>query len=252
MAGLARLAARTRDATTMRTTALAIFAKTPGLSPVKTRLAERIGATAAETFHLRAAACVAEVAGSLMPDVVPYWAVAEHAALAHTSWHGFPMLWQGEGELGPRMQHVYDELQRRHGRVLLIGVDIPQVSAPLLHTALTALDQPDTPFALGPAHDGGFWLFGGRLPLPGWLWSMVRYSQSDTATQFLARLQPLGAVALLACLHDVDRAEDLLHVQAALAALPQPTAQQCALRAWLANGCAGTSHCRLRSDSSRA
>jgi rSAM/selenodomain-associated transferase 1 len=236
----------------MNPTALAIFAKTPGLSPVKTRLAERIGTTAAETFHLRAAACVAEVAGSLMPAVVPYWAVAEQAALAPTSWHGFPMLWQGEGELGHRMRNVYAELQRRHDRVLLIGVDIPQVSVALLRTALAALDQPDTPFALGPAYDGGFWLFGGRVPLPGWLWTTVRYSQADTATQFLARLQPLGAVAQLACLHDVDRAEDLLHVQAALAALPQPTAQQCAMQAWLANGCAGTSRCRLRSERFRA
>ena len=89
--------------------AIAIFVKTPGLSPVKTRLAATLGREAAEAFHLASSQSVSSVAQSLgrQADIKGYYAVAEETALNHSYWEDMPCLWQGEGGLGERMAHIY-------------------------------------------------------------------------------------------------------------------------------------------------
>lgn len=134
------------------TPAVAIFVKTSGLSPVKTRLAVGgMGAEAATEFHRLAAASVAGVARACRDDVAPYWAVAEREALAAPAWRGFPAIWQGEGGLGARLDRIYATLLQRHGRVLLIGADAPQITPDLLREAAGAIDEPVAPpYAVAP------------------------------------------------------------------------------------------------------
>jgi rSAM/selenodomain-associated transferase 1 len=215
------------------TAALAIFVKTPGLSPVKTRLAADIGVAAAEHFHRLAAAAVAAVARAAMPMVSPCWAVAEHAALEHPQWQGLATEWQGEGDLGQRMHHVCSRRQASDGRVLLIGADAPQVTVPLLAAAVAALSEPATPFVLGRASDGGFWLFGTRQPVPEAVWLAPRYSSADAADDLQRGLTPLGGIAALPTLRDVDHGADLSALAAALDALDDPLPSQRTLRDWL-------------------
>lgn len=219
------------------TTALAIFVKTPGHSPLKTRLAATIGAPAATAFHRLAARAVAESARAARagdPTLHAYWAVAESAALGDPLWQGLPPLWQGEGGLGARMHHVYAALLARHERVLLVGADTPQLTPALLLRARDALTDPATPFVMGEASDGGFWLFGGRVPIGRELWCGVRYSCAETALQFRAALQPLGRLAALPRLTDVDRGADLDALDDALVALPVLLPAQRELQQWLA------------------
>ncbi|HXS73704.1 MAG TPA: DUF2064 domain-containing protein [Rhodanobacteraceae bacterium] len=216
--------------------ALAVFVKTPGLSPVKTRLATSIGQENAIAFHRLAACAVMEVthaARNAACDLQPYWAVAEHAALDAVCWCGAPRLWQGEGELGARLHRVYASLQARHGRALMIGADAPQLTPALLRAALAALDDPATPFVLGAAADGGFWLFGGRVPMAESIWRGVRYSHARTAGELRAALASFGAIATLPSLTDVDSAADLSALAEALDALDDPLPAQRRLRAWL-------------------
>lgn len=188
-------------------TALAIFVKTPGLSPVKTRLAAAIGRDAAEHFHRQAAACVAIAARAVGAALTPYWAVAEAEGLDDAQWQSLPRLWQGEGDLGARMARVYDTLLARHGSALLIGADVPQVMADDLSAAVAAVSQPDTPWVLGPAADGGFWLVGGRLPIPRAAWRDTPWSQPDTTVRFVSAL--VTVPARLRTLRDVDDVDDL-------------------------------------------
>jgi rSAM/selenodomain-associated transferase 1 len=213
--------------------ALAIFVKTPGYSPVKTRLAATIGQQRAEQFHCLAAAAVAAVAQAAMPGVNPCWAVAERAALADPLWSALPTLWQGDGDLGARLDQVCAPLQRRHQRVLLIGADAPQISVGLLHAALHALNHPATPFVLGRAQDGGFWLFGTRQPVPDGAWQVPRYSSSETADMLINTLSPAGGIGSLPMLNDVDDGDDLVSLVAALEALRDPLPQQQQLLMWL-------------------
>lgn len=212
---------------------LAIFVKTPGYSPVKTRLAASIGQRRAEQFHRLAAAAVAAVAKAAMPAITPYWAVAERDALDDPLWRGLPTLWQGEGDLGARLDQVCAPLQRQHQRVLLIGADAPQLSVGLLHAALDTLDDPATPFVLGRAEDGGFWLFGTRQPVPEGAWQVPRYSSPETADMLIDALSPAGAIGTLAILNDVDDGDDLVSLVAALEALTDPLPEQHELLAWL-------------------
>lgn len=226
------------DATTARRTAaaLAIFVKTPGHSPIKTRLAAAIGADNAVAFYRLAAQSVAQVAadaGEARRDLEPYWAVAEADALDDPAWASLPRIAQGVGDLGARLRHVYSTLQARHGRALLVGADAPQITVDLLRAALAALDNPATPFVLGHARDGGFWLFGGRAPVPETAWRGVRYSQPQAAADLCSALLSLGRIAEVPALTDVDSASDLDALVDALDALPEPLLAQRALRAWL-------------------
>ena len=215
------------------TAALAIFVKTPGLSPVKTRLAAGIGAAAALRFHQLAAAATAEVAGACAPWLTPYWAIAEAGAAALAAWPGFEPLHQGQGDLGERLHTVYARLQARHGCVLLIGADAPQLTVALLQHARTVLYDAETPFVIGHASDGGFWLFGGRVALPRGVWTRVRYSQPQAAAELRQQLLPHGAVGSIAELTDVDTVEDLPALRRAMEALNAPQPAQQRLLDWL-------------------
>jgi len=215
------------------TVALAIFVKTPGLSPVKTRLAATLGTSTAVRFHTLAAMATAAVARRCEPALVPYWAVAEADPRADEAWPGFARIRQGEGDLGARMHQVYSELQARHGRALLIGADVPQLTPALLQVALALLDDEATPYVLGDAADGGFWLVGGRARIERSIWLGVRYSQADTAAQFRCALALHGGIAGVSTLRDVDDAADLSALTASLANLTDPLPEQRELSGWL-------------------
>lgn len=216
-------------------TAVAIFVKTPGLSPVKTRLAAGIGSALATEFHRRAASAVGAVVYAAGPDVSPYWAVAEREALAHPAWDAFPTLWQGDGGLGIRLDRVYTELLERHGSVLLIGADAPQVTPALLRDVARTVRDGGPPYAIGPATDGGFWLFGGRAPVPPQVWRLVVYSRADTGAMLAGALRPFGAVGWVPSLADTDQVSDLPGLASALQALRGPLPEQASLGHWLQN-----------------
>lgn len=213
--------------------ALAIFTKTPGLSPVKTRLAEAIGTDAAVRFHRLAAAATAEVAAACTDAVDPCWAVAEDDPRALAVWPGFPTVRQGPGGLGKRMHRVYTELQARHGAALMIGTDIPQLHPALIRRAVAMLDDPRADYVLGPARDGGFWLFGGKRPVTETTWMSVPYSGPDTADSLCRNLAGSGELRRLPILTDVDAAADLAALGSALARLDSPTPAQRMLIEWL-------------------
>ena len=218
---------------TVASAGLAIFVKTPGHSPLKTRLAQAIGRDAAEAFHRHAAAAVADVvmqAQASMPGLVAYWAVAEPDALDAPIWRALPRIAQGDGDLGARMRSVCETLRERHGRAVLIGADAPQLRAADVLAACAALDTHD--HVIGPSEDGGFWLFGTRIAVPEHAWSETPWSQSDTAMRFLAALDD-SPVATLRRLCDVDTVDDLAALADALRALSAPTTKQAALARWL-------------------
>lgn len=226
---------------------VAAFVKTPGLSPVKTRLASTIGREAAEEFY----ALAVDATRTLLRDaeaagiVAPYWAVAEATGAAQ--WRDFPTVAQGEGTLGERLTRVYGALRAQGLGVALIGADAPATT--VAHLAKAAQHLRDgAPYVLGPARDGGFYLFASAREIGGAVWNAVPYSQSDTAAQLEERLAPLVAPQLearlaplgapqrprhLETLGDVDTVDDLPPLADALRALPGPTAAQTRLLDWL-------------------
>lgn len=212
---------------------LAIMVKTPGHSPVKTRLAADIGSEAAESFHRLAATAVAEVVADACiraPALQACWAVAEREAIDAPLWQRFPRMLQGEGDLGARMRLVHDALRARHGAALLIGADAPQLCSDDLLAAVAAVHAHDR--VIGPSLDGGFWLFGSRTAVADTAWETTPWSQPQTRECFIAALGTPPPRALRT-LRDVDTAADLAPLRAALDALPAPTPAQRVLATWL-------------------
>ena len=213
--------------------AIAIFAKTPGLTPAKTRLAATLGTAAAEEFYRLALEAVEVTVAQALdrhPEWTARWAVAEAHGIDDPRWAGFGAQHTGEGDLGTRMARTYEGLRRAHGRAILIGADAPQMTAGHLETAIYMLEAQD--FVVGPASDGGFWLIGGRVPIPAEVWGHPRYSGPHALGDLLASMQTAGLPrpARLATLSDVDELADLTAMCAEMP--PDPTVPQRACIAW--------------------
>ena len=209
--------------------AIAVFVKTPGLSPVKTRLAAKLGQENAEAFHLASSHSVSSVVQTLssLVDIQSYYAVAEETALNHQYWQDLPCVWQGEGGLGERMAHIYQTLLTKHDFVILVGADIPQMTTKELLTAAAWLPHNEQArLAFGPSDDGGFWLFGGNCTIPRTIWTDVVYSKGDTGIQFFNEIEQVGEVKVLASLRDADEADDLIPLRKALCELTKPSQAQ--------------------------
>lgn len=217
------------------TGALAIFVKTPGFSPVKTRLQAGRGSGFAEQWHRLAAEATASVARRAAADdgLALYWAVAEADALQHPAWAALPRLPQGDGGLGERMARVHALLVERHGFGMLIGADAPQLQGDALLAAADWLRSNEARCAIGLADDGGFWLFGGNRVVPESAWTGVRYSGRETGRDFRLAMSSHGQCLTIGRLRDVDVEDDIAPVHEALRTLPRPTVEQQALTHWL-------------------
>ena len=211
--------------------AIAIFVKTPGHSPVKSRLWPELGRSNAERLHRASAAAVGSVVARACGDsaINGYWATAEALEHVAAQWPGHAHIAQGEGGLGLRMANVYRALQARHGAAILIGADTPQLDAGLLRHAADWLQSSSARLVIGPACDGGFWLFGGNRELPESDWTGVDYSTPTTAMAFTAAMDGQGDWLELDALRDIDVLADIDPVRQQLAALDDPTPEQARL-----------------------
>ena len=105
-------------------------------------------------------------------------------------------------------ERLGDALVAAGGPALVVGMDTPQVSAPLLRQAARRLTAPGVDAVLGPALDGGYWTIGLRRPDQS-VFSGVPMSRADTFAAQRRRLDSLGLrTALLPPLRDVDTIED--------------------------------------------
>lgn len=204
---------------------IAVFVKTPGLSPVKTRLAAAIGADAALAVYRGCVDCVVECVESAVAQasLQPYWAVAEAHGAAH--WTGWPVLVQPEGDLGARMAGIHHQLRQRHAGALLLGADAPGLESSIVVGACAAL-RARPARVIAPAHDGGFVLYGSNVDHDCDDWSGVPYGAPDTALRFLAAVGAGLPLTALATQQDVDTLDDLR------ALLGQPPASPAQRRLW--------------------
>jgi len=217
--------------------ALAIFVKTPGFSPIKTRLAKGIGESAASSFYLQSVLATAANALELLrrnPNLQIYWAVAEREALGAELWKEFPTIHQGEGSLGERLSNIYQDLISRHHFVCFIGADSPQLTVSLLEEGVRRSAKGlKKKFVLGETEDGGFYFFGGSATVPEVLWTVVRYSSPETSKDLVGAFEKLFPFEFLSSEFDVDTKEDLAKLADRLGRMATLTSEQEKLLAWL-------------------
>lgn len=208
--------------------AVAIFVKTPTLSPVKTRLWPQLGRNVAERVHLASANAVRSVVeqSSHRGEITGYWAVAEPREVSALHWPGLLNVEQGSGSLGERMASVYRQLRAHHRGVMLIGADAPQLQSLQLAHGAEWLDSIEPRLAMGRAEDGGFWLFGGNQDLPVAAWTRAHYSRATTSVEFIEAMNNFGDWLQLETLRDIDEATDIEPVRAHLQNLEFPSNEQ--------------------------
>jgi uncharacterized protein len=194
------------------TTALAIFVKTPELSPVKTRLAKDIGKESAIRLYESFIDIIEKKIKYLTKDkahIIPYFAIAEKEGLSNHRWQAFDKIHTGNGDLGERLHNVYSSLLKRHDEVVIIGSDSPQISSKIITKAVISIKKNNN-FVIGPAKDGGFYLFAGNKEIPKELWMDVVYSKDTTMTDLVEKLEPISKIEFLETLVDIDQLDDLI------------------------------------------
>ncbi len=195
--------------------AIAIFAKTVGLSPVKTRLAQSIGQDQAECFYHQSQRQVCQTVGTIKSEQIDlYIAVAEEEGVTHKYWQNhreqdFQVIWTGQGTLGDRLHSIYSHLKQNYDSVIIIGTDSPQLESDLLLEASRHLEQNPKQIVIGASVDGGFYLFGGAIDLPDFVFKNVTYSRHDTLKQLVHQLSTTP-IHYLDTKLDVDTLDDLI------------------------------------------
>ena len=179
---------------------LAIFARAPRRGRVKTRLARDVGEGAAFTAYRQLlAGTLAELApgrGRFAPEI---WVEGDAPEVAE--WRRrFPVLRQPDGDLGARMAAAFD-----HGVNVLVGCDIPALTADHVDAALDLLAEADV--VLAPTEDGGYCLIALNAPQPA-LFEAIPWGTHQVLAATLAAAGALS-VRLLAPLWDVDNGADL-------------------------------------------
>lgn len=186
---------------------LVIMVKAPRLGAVKSRLGREIGAAAALGFYRATTSALLKRLGG-----DPRWrcwlaVTPDRFAKGGAFWpRRLARLPQGPGDLGQRMDRPLRRLPP--GPVVIVGSDIPGLSAAHVARAFAALGAHDLVF--GPAEDGGYWLVGARRrpPPPPDLFGAVRWSSAHALGDTLANIGPRFRVALVDTLSDVDSAAD--------------------------------------------
>ncbi len=179
---------------------LAIFARAPIRGRIKTRLAEAIGADAA----LAAYEELLEVTLSrLRPGVgnfAPEIWVDGHGPLVDDWRRRFPVIDQPPGDLGTKMAAAFAD-----GVTVIVGSDIPTITAGYIEAALGALAGAD--LVIGPAEDGGYCLIAMNAPRPE-VFTGIPWGTGEVLGATLDAAKHLK-VKLLNPLWDVDNAADL-------------------------------------------
>jgi rSAM/selenodomain-associated transferase 1 len=181
---------------------LVVFAKAPCMGRVKHRLARDIGPVSALRFHYETTAALLRRLDrdrrwrtwlALTPD---------RAACGPRYWKSAAArIPQGSGALGERMQRALRQIPA--GPVVIIGSDIPAITAAHVWSAFRALGSHDLVF--GPAADGGYWLVGARRrPFMPALFRQVRWSTEHALADTLAGAPPRVRIAFVATLEDID------------------------------------------------
>jgi rSAM/selenodomain-associated transferase 1 len=186
--------------------ALSVFLKAPRPGAVKTRLAAQVGDRQALRLYRLMAARALAAAREVGFDTT-IWFTPPDAAAEVRFWlgDGWKLAPQASGDFGARLIAAEQSVER--GRSwLAIGVDCPSLDAALLRVAAAVVARDE--IVLGPTYDGGYYLIGGRTPLPA-VFAGISWSTSGVLAETRARLERAQLPwRELPMLRDVDTADD--------------------------------------------
>lgn len=140
-----------------------VFTRYPVPGKTKTRLIKSLGATGSAQLQSQLSEQILHQVNLLQKtisvDVQVYYAHDSGKEVAQWLGSGNSYRQQCRGDIGRRMEAAFQQAFTDGAELaILIGTDIPDLTASLLHRALQALSSHDLVF--GPTHDGGYYLIG--------------------------------------------------------------------------------------------
>jgi uncharacterized protein len=186
--------------------AVVVFTKVPERGAVKTRLQRKIPAYLVEELYIAFLTDTLEKLRDHFPYVA-YWPPNKMQAL-WTLLGERKYLQQRGADLGEKLANVFSDFYKMGVRDLaIVGCDAPTMKAQDVEDAFGKMDSADV--VLGPAHDGGFWLIGGR-GFRKELFDGVDWNGTDAYEKVWGNASSHGLkTATLPLLRDVDTPEDL-------------------------------------------
>lgn len=187
---------------------LLVFVKSAVKGRVKTRLAQAIGEERALEVYERLLLITAEAAQGVnaLRDV---HLEGEEMPECFRDEKVFTPFAQATGDLGERMSAAFAKsFDAGAQRVVIIGSDLPTITAQRMAEAFTTLATHDA--VIGPTTDGGYYLLGLRSRIPG-LFTSMPWSTPDLLRSTLAYLDVHAyTYRLLPEECDIDTGDDLL------------------------------------------
>jgi rSAM/selenodomain-associated transferase 1 len=190
---------------------ICVFAKDPIAGQVKTRLAAALGDEPAACLARAFLEDALALASATARRVVVAW--SGELARAPRGIDAWP---QGEGDLGVRLERIFQRALEVSPWTIALGADSPGLPLAYLERAIGALEGEDVDAVIGPADDGGYYLLGLRVCPRGALreiaWSTLR-TRADTRASLDRhglRVQEIDAF------FDVDEIADLERLRAML------------------------------------
>lgn len=194
---------------------LLVFARLPELGKVKTRLAADVGeARALAIYEAMLRDLIAGIGNSTPETEIEFlWPPTPNAngnALRAAFGHHATAMQTGPG-LGDRLSMALSErfFFHRTEKIVVIGADDPTLGRELIEHAFGLLDCCE--YVLGPATDGGYYLFGCRaLSFDPIVFTGIDWGTSSVLTATMQRIAAMErTVALLPERYDIDTRADL-------------------------------------------
>jgi len=182
-----------------------VFVKNIKLGKVKTRLAKTIGNEAAFHVYKELVAVTKNAIETVSSDKRIYFS----EAVVETKWPNLFKATQSGDTLGDRMKNAFKKgFEDGYESIVLIGSDLPDISAKHITNGLDALKNTEVVF--GPAEDGGYYLIG-LSKMHDFIFDNKPWSQPSLLKETLAELQKHTIpFTKLAVLNDIDTYEDLV------------------------------------------
>jgi len=191
---------------------LIVFSRYPEPGKTKTRMIPALGASGAAELQRTMTEHTLHNAQQLLSErevnIEVHFTGGSQQLMAAWLGEDIKYILQVSGDLGHKMQSAFDNaFQMGSQRVLIIGIDCPDINQVILNEAFNSLEKND--LVLGVAEDGGYYLIGLKNTIPqlfhniDWGTDQVLNQTNNIAQQF--KLD----VHYLTTLSDVDRPEDL-------------------------------------------
>jgi len=187
---------------------LILFIKYPVLGQVKTRIAESLGNDYAFGLYKSLLADVSVLTQQINAETVIVYSGPRGAAF--DQFPGITCILQHGHNIGDRMYNAFlDIFSTGAEKCLLIGADIPGMTAEILHDGYDILERTD--IVLGPTKDGGYYCIGLKQgSLKSTFFKNIPWSTSLVFNETIKSIAEAGlSWASLPVLSDLDEIDDL-------------------------------------------